>query len=115
MGDETGRPTIADCDAVSLKSPRVSLWFSGQERSSGSGAQLFGARSQVSVVDADWLLFEKSDAFKCELKLPPDPARRECRASFFIDPRMTHDQWVLIMVCAWVATLFAAILLFVPS
>jgi hypothetical protein len=33
----------------------------------------------------------------------------------FIDHRMTHDQWVLIVVCAWVASLFAAILLFVPS
>ena len=31
------------------------------------------------------------------------------------DPRMTHDQWVLILVCASVATLFALILLFVPS
>jgi hypothetical protein len=28
---------------------------------------------------------------------------------------MTRDQWILILVCTWVATLFAAILLFVPG
>jgi hypothetical protein len=34
---------------------------------------------------------------------------------FSIDPRMTRDQWVLILVCALAATLFAAILLRHPS
>jgi hypothetical protein len=32
-----------------------------------------------------------------------------------LDPRMTRDQWVLILVCALAATWFAAILLFHPS
>jgi hypothetical protein len=34
---------------------------------------------------------------------------------FCFDPRMTRDQWVLILVCALAATLFAAILLCHPS
>jgi hypothetical protein len=34
---------------------------------------------------------------------------------FSIDPRMTRDQWVLILVCALFAALFAAILLRHPS
>jgi hypothetical protein len=32
-----------------------------------------------------------------------------------LNPRMTRDQWVLILVCALAATLFAAVLLFHPS
>jgi hypothetical protein len=34
---------------------------------------------------------------------------------FFIDPQMTRDQWVLILVCVLAAALFAAILLCHPS
>jgi len=60
-------------------------------------------------------VFEKSDTFKYELNCHEIQLGAKCRASFFINPRMTHDQWVLILVCAWVASLFAAILLFIPS
>jgi hypothetical protein len=85
-------------------------WFSG----GGPNPQFFGARSQVSAVDADWPLFEKGDTFKYELNCHQIQLGANA-GPFFIDRRMTHDQWVLIMICAWVASLFAAILLFVPS
>jgi len=40
-------------------------------------------------------------------------ARRECRAFFRPDPGMTRDEWLVILTCFWLATLFVAILLFV--
>jgi hypothetical protein len=47
--------------------------------------------------------------------LPPSACLALVVGAFSVDPRMTRDQWVLILVYALAATLFDAILLCHPS